>query len=95
MDDISYVWMGEPIDISLHANQTAFEYTSTSSIFTMNINNQVELTATFLSPVAPNDLMRSSLPFSYLEVDVKSTDGNEHAVQLYTDISAGRSDHIV
>lgn len=37
---------------------------------------------------SPKDLMRSSLPYSYLEVEVSSLDGNDHNVQLYTDISA-------
>lgn len=57
----------------------------------MNVNEEVELKATFLSPVTPDDLMRSSLPYSYLEVEVRSTDNKTHDVQLYTDISAGES----
>lgn len=56
----------------------------------MNVNGEVELKAKFLSPVTPDDLMRSSLPYSYLEVEVRSTDGKTHDVQLYTDISAGK-----
>lgn len=32
--------------------------------------------------------MRSSLPFSYMNVDMTSADGSDHDVQLYTDISA-------
>ena len=57
----------------------------------MNVNGEVELKAKFLSPVTPDDLMRSSLPYSYLEVEVRSTDGKTHDVQLYTDISAGKA----
>ena len=49
----------------------------------------VEMTITFLSTVTADDLLRSSLPFSYLEVEVESTDGNDHDIQIYTDISAG------
>jgi len=72
-------------------NQTSFEYTSTRSTFTLNVDEEVELKATFLSPVTPDDLMRSSLPYSYLEVEVRSTDNKTHDVQLYTDISAGKA----
>jgi uncharacterized protein (DUF608 family) len=82
--------MGAPPNVGQVMNQTAFEYTSTRSTFTMNVNGEVELKAKFLSPVTPDDLMRSSLPYSYLEVEVRSTDGKTHDVQLYTDISAGK-----
>ena len=43
---------------------------------------------TFLSTVTPNELLRSSLPYSYMDVEVSSMDGNSHDVQIYTDISA-------
>lgn len=82
--------MGAPTGTSLFVNQTAFEYTSTRSIFTMDVNGQVEMTITFLSPVYPDDLLRASLPYSYMNVDVKSVDGQQHDIQVYTDISAGR-----
>lgn len=54
-----------------------------------NVNNTVSITVTFLSPVTPDDFLRLSLPFSYMEVEVASLDGNQHDVQLYTDVSAG------
>jgi len=49
----------------------------------------VTMTITFLSPVTPDDLLRQSMPVSYLTVQVQSADGQEHDVQLYTDVSAG------
>ena len=57
----------------------------------MNVGGAVQMKITFLSPVSPDDLVRSSLPYSYMEVEVKSLDGKSHSVQLYTDISAGMS----
>lgn len=69
--------------------QTAYEYTSTKSIFTMNVGGLVEMNITFLSPLTPDDIKRQSLVFSYLHVDVTSIDGASHDVQLYADISAG------
>ena len=56
----------------------------------MEVNGQIEMKITFLSPVYPDDLMRASLPYSYMEVEVHSTDGATHDVQVYTDISAGK-----
>lgn len=70
-------------------NQTAFSYTSTRSIFTLDVDGKVQMTVTFLSPVTPTDYMRQSLVFTYLDVAVQSLDGAEHDVQLYSDISAG------
>ncbi|PLB33282.1 glutaminase GtaA [Aspergillus candidus] len=86
VDGTTYTWMGLPG--SLTVNQTAFEYTSTKSIFTMHVGDAVEMKITFLSPITPQDLRRQSLSFSYLHVDVVSLDGKAHDVQLYSDISA-------
>ena len=69
-------------------DQTAYEYTSTKSIFTMSAAGLVNLVITFTSPVVPDDLLRASLPYTYMNVDVTSADGQQHDVQLYTDISA-------
>ena len=88
VDGVTYTWMGAPVGPPV-VTQTGFEYTSTRSVFQQNVNNTVGITVTFLSTVTPDDLMRASLPFSYLEVGVSSLDGQEHDVQLYTDVSAG------
>lgn len=87
VDGHLYTWMGSPGPEAV--TQTAFEYTSTRSIFTMTVGGMVSMNITFLSPVTPNDLKRQSLPFSYLDVEVASMDGAEHNVQVYADISAG------
>lgn len=79
--------MGQPRNSPAYVNQTAFSYTSTQSIFTLQAG-PVQMVVTFLSSVTPNDLLRSSLPQTYMNVDVKSTDGKTHSVQLYSDISA-------
>ncbi|CAK7211354.1 hypothetical protein SCUCBS95973_001084 [Sporothrix curviconia] len=68
-------------------DQTSFEYTATKSIFTFDVGGKVTLTATFLSPVHPNDLLRQSMQFSYLQASVESADGASHDVQIYSDIS--------
>ncbi|KAI1303429.1 glutaminase GtaA [Xylaria venustula] len=86
VDGAVYQWMGAVPD-SQNVNQTEFSYTSTRSNFVMNVNDEVGLNITFLSPVTPNDLKRQSLTFSYLDVDVYSLDGATHDVQLYADVS--------
>ncbi|KAF4222706.1 hypothetical protein CNMCM8980_007868 [Aspergillus fumigatiaffinis] len=86
VDGAVYTWMGLPG--STTANQTAYEYTSTKSIFTFHVGDAVEMKVTFLSPITPNDLRRQSLTFSYVHVAVSSIDGDSHDVQLYSDISA-------
>jgi len=87
VDNATYTWMGDPKPSPNYVNQTAFEYTSTRSIFTMSAG-PVQMKITFLSGVTPDDLLRSSLPYTYMDVEMVSTDGGQHSVQLYSDISA-------
>ena len=94
VDNETYTWMGAPKSIPT-ANQTAYEYTSTRSIFTIEADGKVSLKVTFLSPLTPKDLKRQSLIFSYMDVEVSSLDGAEHDVQIYTDISAGNAHSMV
>lgn len=89
VDGTAYNWLGAPGGADA-VDQTDFSYTSTRSIFIMNVADKVEMNITFLTPVTPTDLRRQSLVFSYLEVAVSSLDGSEHDVQLYADVSAGR-----
>jgi hypothetical protein len=70
-------------------NQTSFEYTATRSTFVFDAG-PVTLNVTFLSPVSPTDKLRQSFPITYVEVNVQSSDGSKHDVQIYTDVSAGR-----
>jgi hypothetical protein len=48
----------------------------------------VHLTATFFTPALPDDLDLLSRPVTYLSWTVRSTDGRDHAVQLYFDANA-------
>lgn len=77
--------MGNPVGPA-RVTQTAFEYTSTRSIFTQRVSG-VELTVTFFSPVTPKNLVVSSIVSSYMSVAIRSIDGKKHRVQLYTDVS--------
>ncbi len=88
VDGTPYNWMGAVVGPKL-ANQVSFEYTSTKSIFTLDVDGKVAMTVTFLSPIYADDLLRQSLQFSYIDVKVKSADGRSHNVQVYMDISGG------
>lgn len=54
----------------------------------MDVNGQVKMNVTFLSPVDPTDKQRQSMPVAYMDIQVSSADGKEHDVVIYTDISA-------
>ncbi|KAF9476478.1 DUF1793-domain-containing protein [Pholiota conissans] len=69
------------------AVQKSFQFSSTQSIFVLSAG-PVDITITFLSPVEPTDLVKQSIPFSYMAVSASSMDGASHSVQVYSDISA-------
>lgn len=90
VDGKAYNWMGGAPGADL-VDQQSMKYTSTKTTFTSNVGGKVQMTASFLSPVFPDDLRRQSIPSSYLEVSVKSLDGRSHHVQVYCDVTGGRS----
>lgn len=69
------------------AEQISMSFTPSSTTFVMRAG-PLDLTLEFLSPITPNDLVRQTLPYSYLTITAKSNDGGEHNLQLYTDIDA-------
>ncbi|THH14879.1 hypothetical protein EW146_g5515 [Bondarzewia mesenterica] len=90
VDGTTYNFLGDPAvsgAAATKAVQKSFSFTATQSVFVLTAG-PVDLTATFLSPVEPNDLTQQSLPFSYLALSAASNDGGSHSVHVYTDISA-------
>lgn len=87
VDNVTYTWMGDSDQNTLYVTQTAYAYTSTRSIFTMSAGGFVTMNITFLSALTPDDMVRSSLPYTYLEVEVVSEDGDNHDVQLYVSVA--------
>ncbi|KAH7106819.1 DUF1793-domain-containing protein [Auriculariales sp. MPI-PUGE-AT-0066] len=88
VDGKVYTWMGAPnTNGSEKAVQTDMEFTSSSTNFNLAAG-AVDIIVTFLSPVLPTDLKRQSLPLSYISLTVSSSDGDEHDVQVYLDISS-------
>ncbi len=88
VDGTVYNWMGGYSGPDL-VTQVSLEYTSTRSIFTFDVDGKVTLTVTFLSPVYPDDFVRQSLQFSYISVAAVSSDGGNHQVQVYMDVTGG------
>ncbi|KAI0793187.1 hypothetical protein C8Q75DRAFT_749208 [Abortiporus biennis] len=80
-----FQWVGAaPINAT---NFTGVQVTPTRTIFFLQAG-PMNLTATFLTPIEPEDPVKQSLPFSYLSFEAISNDGAGHDVQVYTDISA-------
>ncbi|KAH8884348.1 DUF1793-domain-containing protein [Thozetella sp. PMI_491] len=87
VDGTVYNWMGAPGGPG-PVTQTDVEYTSTKTVFTFNVAGKIKMTATFLSPVYPDDLVKKSLQYSYVEVSAVTLDGASHSVNVYLDTSA-------
>ncbi|KAL0063805.1 hypothetical protein AAF712_009250 [Marasmius tenuissimus] len=60
--------------------------TPTRTIYIMTAG-AVQFNVTFLSPIEPDDVVLQSFPFGYVFVDVNSSDGAAHQVQVYSDLS--------
>ncbi|KAK7675982.1 hypothetical protein QCA50_021058 [Cerrena zonata] len=86
IDDHAYQWLGVSGTLPDVANITNTQITPTRTIFTY-IAGPAQLTATFLSPIERSDPVKQSIPFSYISLDVNFTDGLQHRVQVYMDIS--------
>lgn len=93
VDGISYEYLGPgsqcpPTPAKLEpAKPQAVSYDSQHSNFTF-LAGPVTIEASFFSPVTPKDVCRSSIPLSYLTINVKSNDCEEHSVQFYSDVNA-------
>ncbi len=87
IDHVAYLFLGAPAVPSLPGmRQTALQTTPTQSIFTFN-GGGVNLTVDFLSPVEARDLRRLSIPLSDIITTAQSSDGAQHSVTVYFDIS--------
>lgn len=88
IDGAPYLFAGSPGDlVPAVMAQVGCEVTATRSVFVFEAAG-VRLTATFLSPVDPDNLRRQCVPFSYVAVQTASADGADHDVSVHLDISA-------
>lgn len=91
---ITYQFLGNPnesinpTDQFKTATQLSFNYTSTRSIFEFQAG-EVRFLVDFLSPPGPaGDLLRQSLPFTYLSIQLTSSPSNSGPIEVYTDFQA-------
>ncbi|KZV85916.1 putative glutaminase A [Exidia glandulosa HHB12029] len=87
VDGTTYATMAPPSGSATVPKQLSMKFTSTSTVFVIRCG-PVDFTYTFLSPIDTDDLVRFSLPFSYLYITAASNDGKAHKVKVYSDITA-------
>ncbi|KAI8628111.1 DUF1793-domain-containing protein [Xylariaceae sp. FL1651] len=93
VDDIAYEYMGNTNkDMPAQSHFTASEplevvFDSQYSNFTFRAG-PVNIEASFLSPLTPKDVCRTSIPLSYLTTIVRSNDGQPHHIQFYSDVNS-------
>ena len=87
VDGTAYRFMGAPADKtepSLTQISRDMDALTTTYVFE---GAGIELTALFTSPILPYDFYYLSRPVSYLELIVRSTDGEEHSVSAEISVS--------
>ncbi|KAI1432971.1 DUF1793-domain-containing protein [Xylaria sp. CBS 124048] len=90
VDDIAYEYLGNATN-KLQGNTSAVplavSFDSQSSNFTFQAG-PIVIEASFLSPVIPKDVCRSSIPLSYLTTIARSTDGKSHQIRFYSGVTS-------
>ncbi|KAG9073509.1 hypothetical protein FS749_015070 [Ceratobasidium sp. UAMH 11750] len=90
VDNLTYNVIGAPGSrASSVVNQTSTQFTATQTVI-ISRAGPIDLTVTFLSPLDYTDLVRLSLPFSYISVSAATNDGRAHTVAVYMDVSGGK-----
>ncbi len=87
IDGKSYLFMGAPNIANItNMTQTSLETTATQSKFKFNAGG-VTLNVDFLSPVEAKDIQRLSIPLSDIITTAQSSDGRQHQVTVYFDVT--------
>jgi hypothetical protein len=87
VDGQTYRLMGSQPTNAPALQQVSLQVTPTRSIYTLE-GNHIQVTLTFLTPALPQDLEALGFPGSYLTWSVRSTDGLEHSVCIYSSTSS-------
>lgn len=87
VDGEAYRFIGpQPEDVKA-AEQVAVQVWPTRTVYVF-VAGGAELTVTFMTPSVPGNLHTLSWPVGYVTFEVKSRDGDKHAVELYFDLCA-------
>lgn len=87
VDNTTYALFGAPkaIDGTSIPKQTSITFTSTHTLITLQAG-VVTFSLDFFSPVSPKDLLRQSLPYSYLTVSAVASGGTSPTVEIFSAI---------
>ena len=92
VDGAAYRFLGpDPSNVTAMA-QSALYVTPTQTLAVFS-GAGVQLNLTFSQAAFPDDLSYYSRPYAYITVDVASTDGQSHAVQVYVPQSHAHAHH--
>ncbi|KAI0278699.1 hypothetical protein BGY98DRAFT_916673 [Russula aff. rugulosa BPL654] len=88
VDGLTYSFLGNVTRNLYNAtvNSTSITITPTQTLVTARAG-PMQVNLTFLNPIEPQDWVKQSIPFSYMAFTATSTDGQSHAVQVYSDVS--------
>lgn len=87
VDGVKYRFMGSAAEENEPTlRQVSFDMDALTTTYVFE-GAGVELTALFTSPLLPNDFYYLSRPISYLELAVRSTDGDDHDVSAKIAVS--------
>ncbi|TRM62817.1 hypothetical protein BD626DRAFT_41413 [Schizophyllum amplum] len=87
VDDVIYTFNGVVSEGNATTASQVWRVSPTRTIQTSQAG-PVQITATWMSPIEPDDLVKQSMPFVYFSMKAVSTDGSSHSVQFYSDVSA-------
>jgi hypothetical protein len=87
VDGLSYRLMGSEPETVPALPQTGLQVTPTRSIYEFE-NDGIRVTLTFMRPALPDDLDAMALPLGYITWEVRSKDGQDHAVSIYDSTSS-------
>ncbi|VDB95306.1 unnamed protein product [Peniophora sp. CBMAI 1063] len=92
VDGKTYAWTGDigtmPAGILDPASTGNVQSLTPTTTVLFYQAGPVQLTVTFLSPIEPGNMVNQSIPASYVALDIQTTDGSPHSIQVYTDITA-------
>ncbi|KAF8263273.1 hypothetical protein EI94DRAFT_1598265 [Lactarius quietus] len=87
VNNITYSFLGDSPSVNGSVNLTNVVISPTQTKLTAEAG-PMQFNLTFLNPIEPGDLVKQSIPFSYLSLTAESLDGAAHAVQVYSDMVA-------
>ena len=86
IDGAAYEFLGAPGGVPNLMTQSSLTVTATQSKFVFNAHG-VNLSVDFLSPIEATDIKRLSMPIADIITTAQSSDGANHTVTVYFDIS--------